>query len=590
MASRFLSILTFCLLATPICFGEVKQASPPNILLILTDDQGYGDLSIYGNQFTETPNLEAFAKESVVFKNFHAQPVCSPTRAELMTGRWFLEVGVWGVHGGREYLNLEHQTIANYLTNAGYNSAMIGKWHLGKTAAYLPYHRGFEESWSSTDRLYEHTDPVFDHNGKSMQVEGWTSDIISGIAIDYMKRERNNPFFLYVAYPEVHEPWYAPDDLVEKYLKKGVSKSLATVFAMNEQLDASIGKLLTAVDKEGLSEDTVVIFVGDNGPIYSTSNGLADITKEEMALRNPESLRGFKGNLYENGTRVPGMIRWPGRFNPHLEMNSVDVIDIVPTIIELADVPSTANRKLRGQSLMPMLTGNDPSELTRPAVYANHDTLWPERKRLYSFLHDKEQIDFNASLMAIRNGNYKIVQAWSRRELFDLENDPSELKDLSQQLPNVFKRMGKQLDDTFAEIYSTQGTYDLPTFPIGLPEVEETFLYACAPKEIFGEVVTQSHSVDDFCQVGDGLEWEIEVLAEGEYLLELRMVPGKTKGLLTLSINGEDTLIKVSNSSVIELGRHQLELGKYPVKLVLSMSEDTNLSVIKRLHGISIAK
>lgn len=572
------------------CVGHLSAASrdQPNILLILTDDQGYGDLSVYGNQHTETPHLESFAAEAVVFKNFHSQPVCSPTRAELMTGKWFLEAGVWGVHGGRDYLNLEQPTIANHLATAGYNTAMIGKWHLGKTPAYLPYHRGFEESWSSTDRLYEHTDPFFDHSGETIQIKGWTPEIISDLAIDYIQRQRDKPFFLYVAYPEVHEPWYAPDELVEKYQKKGLSKSLATVFAMNEQLDSCVGKLLKKVDELELERNTVVIYVGDNGPIFATSNGLPNLTDEEMALRNPESLRGCKGNLYENGTRVPGMIRWVGKFKPREVTNAADVVDLVPTMLEIAGVDLAPHTELRGQSLVPMLNEIDDSELTRPMVYANHETIWQDRDRLYSFLRSKNQIDLTESHLAIRNGQYKLIQAYSKRELFDIKNDPQESRDLSSEFPEIYEQMCYQLDETFSNIFATEGSYDLPTFPVGVAGSESTFLYACAPKRLFGAVQTNSHTANNLRQIGDGLEWEIDVQTEGIYQFALKLELGESTGKATLSLDNDETLISLANDSKLDVTSKHLEKKRYRVRLVISDSNDAEKNVINQLEGVDV--
>ena len=425
-------LLLLVLLPQAVVGGESER---PNILLILSDDQGYGDLAVYGNQDVRTPHLDRLAQQSVLFRNFHAQPVCSPTRAELMTGRNFLEAGVWGVHGGRDYLHLDQRTIANELNDSGYDTAMLGKWHLGKTAPYMPYNRGFNESWSITGRLYEHTDPILDHSGTPEHPRGWAADILTELAIEFMTRQRESPFFVYLAYPEVHEPWVAPESLIERYEQQGLSRSMASVYAMNEQLDAAVGRLLLAMEEHGLGENTVVVFVGDNGPINTTSNGLSPLTAAEMARRNPEGLRGMKGQVFENGLRVPAMIRWSGRFDPREVTVPADVIDLAPTLLDIAGVTPADPAKLRGESLTPLLTGTDSAPLSRPAFYANHEAIWPARKNLYSFLPDKSHIDPFRTHLAVRSGKFKLVQIDGERQLFDIESDPREHTDLSRAAP-----------------------------------------------------------------------------------------------------------------------------------------------------------
>ena len=570
---------------------EVAASSaPPNLLLILSDDQGYGDLGIYGNQDANTPNLDAFAGESVMFRNFHAQPLCAPTRAELMTGRRFLETGVWGVHGGRDYMNLGVRTIAQRLGDAGYESAMIGKWHLGKNSAYLPYNRGFDESWSIIERLYQHTDPVFNHNGQREQRTGWTPDILTELASNYIKRDRQRPFFLYVAYPEVHEPWIAPASLVEKYQLKGQSKSLAAVHAMNEQLDATIGVLLQTLKDTGLDDETVVIYLGDNGPIGATSNGLAKLTSEEMASRNPEGLRGVKGQLYENGTRVPGLIRWTGQFKPREAPDAADVIDIVPTLLELAGTNVSNQTSLRGQSLVPLLRGDEAAKLTRPILYANHQTDWPGRNRLYDFLSNKDQIDRFQTQLAIRDGSHKLVQIGGERELFDLSLDPQEKSNLSKVRPTLFENLSTKLDQSMQAALESDKSYKPPVFPIGYQSEEVSVVYAYAPSAIFGKVRTQSHSVDYWSHKGDGIAIRIRVDTPGAYSVSLNAETGDSSGTIRLTIEDQRLALSIEPGLRQPTGNLLLRAGERELTLRVMDSSSQLAPLIHSLKTITFRR
>jgi arylsulfatase A-like enzyme len=247
--------------------GACSQPDPrPNILLIFTDDQGYGDVAIHGNEDVDTPSLDMLARQSVRLDNFHAQPVCSPSRATLMTGRHFLKTGVWGTNGGRQYMNLDETTIANMLHDVGYHTAMLGKWHLGKTGPYRPQERGFEDTWRLLDN-HDHVDPVLDHNGVTIREEGWTVDYLTDRVIELFEQKQSQPLFVYLAHPLIHEPYYAPDSLVQKYSIKGFSPSLATLYAMTEQLDYNTGRLMRALDETGEKDNTIVLFITDNGRI-----------------------------------------------------------------------------------------------------------------------------------------------------------------------------------------------------------------------------------------------------------------------------------------------------------------------------------
>lgn len=582
--TRLSLIGALCLVTSPLTAADLR----PNFLVILSDDQGYGDLRCYGNTDVRTPHLDRLAKQSVIFRNFHAQPLCSPTRAELMTGRCFLETGVWGVHGGRDYLHLDQRTIANEFRDAGYRTAMIGKWHLGKTAAYLPYSRGFESSWSITGRLYEHREPVLDHNGSPERPKGWTPEVLTDLAIQFANEKSDSPFFIYLAYPEVHEPWVAAKGLVDRYRASGHSLSLATVYAMNEQLDAAVGRLLDSLDKSGLGDNTVVVYLGDNGPIDTSSNGLPKLTNDEMSRRNPQGLRGMKGQLYENGTRVPAMLRWGDKWQPREVSAAADVIDLAPTLLDVAGIAPSDPDRLRGQSLTPLLTGQSIAPLTRPVFYANHEAWWPERKELYSFLPEKSRLDRQRTPMAVRSGRYKLVQTGNRHELYDLQVDPRESIDLSERRPEVVEELAELLQSWYATVVAEPQSYAMPTFVVGQPGQDRTVIPACAPSAIHGTIETGSHSTRRWRRTGDGQSFSLKVANACRLALSVDLSFSPGRGSIVARINDQQISAPLTGDGPARLGCFDLAAGDYVLQLRLAGIEGDSDGVIEELRAVII--
>ena len=572
----FLLLLpTFALAADP--------SSKPNILLILTDDQGFGDLSLHGNPYVETPFLDAMMGESVELTHFHAAPLCAPTRASLMTGRHHLKAGVWGVHGGRDYMDLGQVTIAERLSEAGYRTAMAGKWHLGKTAPYLAYNRGFDESWVITDRLYEHTDPVLDHNGVEEHRVGWTVDSLHEIALEWISAENNRPFFFYLAHPYIHEPYYAPEDLVEKYRKKGLSESFATLCAMTEHLDKSLRQFFENLKKASLLENTIVLFMGDNGPIGNPVN-LPHLTDEEMNFRNPANLRGVKGNPYENGTRAPCFIYWNNHFSPMVSKQEVDITDMVPTILELAGV-GFDSKEFDGVSIVNHLENGEAIE-TPSRFYANHQVEWKGKERLYDFLEDKSQLEFGTQNLAIRSGNWKYVRSYGNEELFDLKADPSERHNLLDAHPDKASSMRAELQTWWEEVRELEESYEMPVFV--LPEIigAETILDTCAPQVLQGDVHQGSHFSFDWERNEDGIVFGVRVPSDGKYLV--RAVVEAKGNDLVLEVGTKDsrTFAELSNGKFeVELGELFLQEGDQNLGLHLVKAK-SNPGIIKVVEKV----
>jgi len=237
--SRYSLKTLWLLLFLCIIFPSCKTRNIPNILLIQVDDLGIGDLAVNGNRFIETPNIDKLAGEAVSYKDFYVNTLCAPSRATLLTGRDFWKTGVSGVHGGRDYVNLNEVMFPELLKQSGYATGMWGKWHSGKTDGYFPWDRGFDEAYYAT--LYNYFNNVGLLNGERVETKGWATDRITDFAIDFIKRNSKKKFFVYVSYMAPHEPWYAPDEYTEKYTNKGLSKALSTLYGMIDLVDFNVG-------------------------------------------------------------------------------------------------------------------------------------------------------------------------------------------------------------------------------------------------------------------------------------------------------------------------------------------------------------
>lgn len=442
-----------------------KNGKTPNIVLIMADDLGWKDLHCYGNDRLDTPNIDRLAEQGLLFTDaYSAAAVCTPTRAALMTGESPARLNITNHAGGHppnfqkpgtnlitpiwlRHLPLERVTLAEQLKLAGYATGFVGKWHLS--------HRTRSES-ASGEKLPTETELRPEHQGFDLNIGGcrfggppsyfspfkipnlkgkadgeYLPDRCADECIDFIKSvkaEGDRPFFLCWWNYSVHYPFQAPADLIAKYeQRKGPGIENPTYAAMIEGMDASIGKLLAAIDGQGLGKETLVIFTSDNGPFAA----------------NVKPLRAEKGYLYEGGIRVPMIVRWPGHVKPSTRTSTpVITMDIHATILEAANLKADPTNTPDGISLMPMLRGE--SKLKRDSIYFHYPN--------YAFHKG------NRMASAIRSGDYKLLKFYDSDsvELYDLKKDISESQNIAEEMPNKAKQLQSKLEawlsDTNASI------------------------------------------------------------------------------------------------------------------------------------------
>ncbi len=548
----------------------------PNILLILTDDQGWDDMTVHGNHCVETPKLQRMADEAVQFDNFYVAPVCAPSRASLLTGRHFIRTGVSHVHGGRDFLHPDETLLSEVFKSGGYATGMWGKWHSGKTTGYLPWERGFDEAYMA--KLYIHRDNFGKLNGEPQKHSGWTVDTLTDMAIDFMERHVDQPFFAFLPYLTVHAPLVSSDALIEKYMNKGLGKELATIYGMVEQLDDNIGRLMQTLDRLAIADNTIMIFLSDNGPQY-----FPQLSEHDLEVRYTSCFKGHKGSMWENGIKSPLFVRCPDRFAPRHVGRLADITDLMPTLMELCEIPMPDNHPgFDGRSILPCLLGNEDSvEPKESLIFSNLG--WPPEKddedqkmaRLHEYEpvapDDKPHLKFDDQLMGLRNEKHKLLwrpgfasnapEAVGGALLIDMIKDPRENHNAMIENTTVGLSMKERLQQWFEQIKSEPHSYHNPLFAVG-PDTTNV-VYAYAPVRLRGNVINGVLSSEDWCAVGDAAEYRIDVRQSGEYHIELELKNMHRPGVCYRLSAGDNTLeAAFGKEDKQQAGRLQLDAGE----------------------------
>ena len=421
---------------------------PPNVVVVITDDQGFGDLGAHGNEHIRTPNLDKLHAESTRLTRFHVCPVCSPTRACLMTGRYNYRTGAIDTYLGRSMMYCDEVTMAEVFRTAGYRTGIFGKWHLGDNYPMRAMDQGFEKELvhqgggigqPSDPPGNSYFDPVLEHNGQQEQHSGYCTDIFTNGAIDFIKEHRDEPFFVYLSTNAPHSPLEIAKEYYQPYVDMGLDEKVARIYGMVENIDDNMGRLMDTLDALELAENTILVFLTDNGPGGGAGN------------RYNAGLRGSKGQPYEGGIRVPCFVRWPARFAPDRDIDRISGhIDLLPTLAAACGAKLPTDRKIDGRNLMPLLEEK-----------ANE---WPDRTLFFQWHRGDAPEPFRGS--AVLTQRFKLVNGG---ELYDLENDPGETNDIAKQHPDIVARLRKEYEAWFAGVSASRG-YDPPRIYIGAPE------------------------------------------------------------------------------------------------------------------------
>ena len=478
---KLLGVAAFSFFSVNLIFAQTLKQ--PNVLVILTDDQGYGDLGINGNIHVKTPVLDRFAKESVRFTNFYVSPVCAPTRSSLLTGRYSLRTGIRDTYEGGAIMASSEITLAEILKQAKYTTGIFGKWHLGDSYPSRPQDQGFDETlihlaggmgqpgdftnYFKKDSSY--FNPVLWHNGTREFYPGYCSDIFAAKAIEFIEKNRGNPFFCYLTFNAPHAPLQVPDKYYLKYKNidpsagySGDPRPFSTmtekekemarrVYAMVDNIDENIGLILQKLDDLKLAENTIVIFMTDNGPQQTRYNA---------------GMHGLKATVYRGGIRVPFYLRYPSRFtgDKDVELNAAH-IDLLPTLAHLCNAKVPKDRKIDGKDLVPAMDGQQVDWKNRSLFF-----YWTRR---YPELYNNIALQIGSDKLV---GNTDYNANTDQFELFDVNKDPYELDNRVNKDPVLAQRIRDELEKQTKELVNSENLLHQPRIVIGSKFENPTYL------------------------------------------------------------------------------------------------------------------
>ncbi len=489
-----------------LAFHSMAAAKAPNVVIVITDDQGYGDLSCHGNPILQTPNIDQLHSQSVRLTDYHVSPTCSPTRAALLTGHWSNRTGVWHTIMGRSMLRKNEVTIGQAFTDAGYATGMFGKWHLGDNYPFRPEDRGFQEvlrhgggGVGQTPDYWDNAyfDGSYWHNGKPEPAKGFCTDVFFEGAKNFVKdcKAKDKPFLAYIATNAPHGPMHAPEKFAEPYTFVG-SVRLQHFYGMIANIDHNVGEFRKFLDDEELTDNTIFIFTTDNG----TSSG---------AEKHNAGMRGSKGSEYDGGHRVPFFMYWPdGKMTGGRDVEPLTAhVDLFPTLLELCDVKGPENVKFDGQSIVPLLKGETEG--------------WPDRILVTDSQRVKDPIKWRKS--SVMTSQWRLING---KELYDMRTDPGQKKNVAKANPDVVNRLTSAYDGWWDDL--------LPSFS------NATAIYLGHPADNPARLTShdwittgstpwnQSHvrkALNGKSNVG---HWNVQVIEEGKYEVRVRRWPRET--------------------------------------------------------------
>ena len=529
-----LSVLPSCASMSGPAAGNKRR---PNVVLVMTDDQGYGDLGCHGNEVIQTPNLDRLHSQCLRLTDFHVDPTCSPTRSALMTGHYSTKTGVWHTIMGRSLLGKHEVTVADVFSAGGYRTACFGKWHLGDNYPFRPQDRGFQEVlihggggvgqgpdyWGN-----DYFDDTYFHNGKTEKFKGYCTDVWFDGALKFIEDNKDKPFFCYVPTNAPHGPYNVADKYSKPYRDKGVAANRANFWGMITNIDENMGRLMLRLKELELEENTILIFMTDNGTSAGDAGGM----------------RGQKGSEYEGGHRVPFFIRWPGggltggrdveRLSAH--------IDVMPTLIDLCGLTGPQGVNFDGASLVPLLKGESIN--------------WPDRNLLVHSQRIEHPEKWRKS--AVMTDRWRLVNG---KELYDIKADPAQKKNIADANTKVVEKLRESYEQWWKDLSSQFDKYC--EIILGSDKQNPTRLmshdwHSRNPAWSQGAVRAGSKS--------NGF-WAVEVERDGTYEISLRRWAKEVDAPITASIDKGKAISAtkarlkigdVDETKPIEAGAHEV--------------------------------
>jgi len=508
---KFLSFATlaFALLAPTLLLAADK----PNVVIVITDDQGHGDLSCHGNPILKTPNIDKLFAESIRFTDYHVAPTCSPTRCAFLTGHWTNRTGVWHTIMGRSMLREDEVTMGQVFKDAGYATGMFGKWHLGDNYPYRPEDRGYTEVMrhggggvGQTPDFWDNAyfDGSYYHNGKPEAVKGFCTDVFFDYAKTFIRAQKKagKPFLAYIATNAPHGPMHSPEESSKPYMDQ--STNLANFYGMIANIDDNVGAMRSFLKEEGLYENTIFIFTTDNG----SSSGSRVFNSQ---------MRGGKGSEYDGGHRVPFFMHWPkGDITKAQDLNQITAhVDVLPTLIDLCNIPAPKGVKFDGVSLKSLINGEA--------------EVWEDRILITDSQRVKDPIKWRKS--AVMTNQWRLING---KELYAIKKDPGQKNDIAADHPEVVERLTKFYDAWWAELEPTFA--NATAIYLGHPQDNPARLTSHDWITTGSTPWNQSHIRGAMTGDKNTGFWNVKIVEAGEYELRLRRWPEESDLVIDASL------------------------------------------------------
>lgn len=505
----------------------------PNVIVIITDDQGYGDLGFHGNEVIQTPKLDNFFEQSIHATNFHVSPTCTPTRGALMTGRYSNRVGTWHTIAGRSLLYEDEKTLAQIFAKNGYTTGMFGKWHLGDNYPFRPEDRGFHEVvrhggggvtqgpdyWANN-----YFDDTYWHNGEPREFEGYVTDVFFTESLKFIQANQEKPFFAYIATNAPHGPFHVPEEYYNLYKDEDrLLEVQKRFYGMISNIDDNFGRLEEKLQQLDLVENTIVIFLGDNG----TAAGFRQRDGEIYGYN--AGLRGTKNSEYDGGHRVPFAIRWPGGdLGGGKEINHLLAhIDLLPTLADLAGLKFIENKDIDGKSFAPLLHDETPTDW-------ENRTIIVDSQRILNLVKWRKS--------AVMDDTWRLVNG---RELYDINVDLGQTNDVAEANPEVVARLRESYNKWWNSLME-QGVNQNYAHIIGGTKYENPLRISSHDMHIypFGRIWHQHGALE--AERGSGI-LKIEIASEGIYRISLRRYPRESGLSIHQNVEAEEETIEISS-------------------------------------------
>jgi arylsulfatase A-like enzyme len=541
-----------------------SAATQPNVVILLADDAGWGDYSYNGNKQLATPHIDSIAQTGAHFDRFYVEPVCSPTRAELLTGRYHRRTGVYGVSTGQERMNLDEHTFAESFKAAGYVTGIFGKWHNGSQWPYHPLARGFDTFWGYTSGHWgEYFDAPLEHNGVMERTHGYIVDVLTDKAVQFIERNKAKPFVCYVPFTTPHSPFSVPPADWARFKDMPISQQATNAqaeipdatrcaLAMVENQDRNVGRILEKLKSLGLEENTIVVYFSDNGPNTARWNG---------------GMKGVKASTDEGGVRSPLFVRWPSKIAAGTQVQNIaSVIDLAPTLHALAGIKRVGEKPLDGRDLTPLLQ-------------RGLDADWAPRRIFNTW----------ANHVSVRTQTHRLD---NKGNLYDMVADPGQVTPIQDKEPGLAKELSlavvawRQELDIGPVGKGPGNAVDPRPLSIGYREFPATMLPA-RDGEPHGEMRRSSKAPNssyfvNWTKTTDTATWNIEVVTAGTYVVtvdytcpladagstvELTFEESRLRGKIIAGwdpplLTGQDVVPRGEHGESIMKDFHSLKLGE----------------------------